>query len=409
VIKKLASEMFSRRKVFSLLGLPIVGFGAAAAAPTSSEAQTSGAERAPGGDQQHLQIGRTNRQERFAELHTATRRPKLALALQGGGSQGAFTWGVLDRMLEETSIDIVGVTGTSAGAMNGAVLADGLVRGGPKQARASLRRYWEGVGGMPGFGSFFSGMSGEQAATTPLESLPAYVEAIKKNLSPCDLPPNDNPMRPLLTELIDFDRLRLQEEIQLTVSATDARTARRRVFTNRDISVDALLASACLPQLFRAVEIDGEAYWDGALTGNPALGPLLTRIQDCDLIIVRIDPVNRPEAPRAARDILNRTVEISHNSTFWLEIGAIAVVLRFVDQGRSPFRRLRFHIIEASPIMERFPMSSKLNNYPPFLEHLFNLGRQTGDAWIAQNGEALGQRSTMDLQHILPGSVWDNI
>ena len=139
-------EMFSRRKVFSLLGLPIVGFGATATAPTSlgAEAQTSGAERAPGGGQQHLHAGRTNRQERFAELPSATRRPKLALALQGGGSQGAFTWGVLDRMLEETAIDIVGVTGTSAGAMNGAVLADGLVRGGPKQARAELRRYWEG-------------------------------------------------------------------------------------------------------------------------------------------------------------------------------------------------------------------------------------------------------------------------
>jgi NTE family protein len=216
-------------------------------------------------------------------------------------------------------------------------------------------------------------------------------------------------MRPLLTELIDFDRLSSQEGIQLTVCATDARTARRRVFTNRDISVDALLASACLPQLFRAVEIDGEAYWDGALTGNPALGPLLTKMHDCDLIIVRIDPVNRREAPRNAHDIFNRTVEISHNSTFWLEIGAIAVVLRFADEGRSPFRRLRFHIIEASPIMERFPMSSKLNNYPPFLEHLFSLGWQTGDAWIAQNGEALGQRSTRDIQHLLPGSVWDNI
>ena len=338
------------------------------------------------------------------------RQRKIALALQGGGSQGAFTWGVLDRLLEEACIDIIGVTGTSAGAMNGAVLVDGLVRGGPKQARAQLRRYWQAVGGMPGFGSFFSGISGEQAATTPLESIPAYVEGMKKKLSPYDLPPtNDNPMRPLLAEVIDFDRLRLQEEIQLTVSATNARTARRRIFTNRDISVDALLASACLPQLFRAVEIDGEPYWDGTLTGNPALGPLLTKIQDCDLIIVRVDPVNRPEAPRTVRDIFNRTVEISHNSTFWLEMGAIAVVLRFVDEGQSPFRRLRFHIIEASPIMEKFPMSSKLNNYPPLLEYFFNLGRQTGDAWIAQNGDALGQRSTMDVQQLLPGSIWDNI
>ena len=214
-----------------------------------------------------------------AQAHSAPGRPKLALALQGGGSQGAFTWGVLDRLLEDATINIVGVTGTSAGAMNGAVLVDGLVRGGPKQARAELQRYWEAVGGMPGFGSFFSGISGEQAANTPLESIPAYVEGMKKQLSPYDLPQsNDNPMRPLLAEMIDFDRLRLQEEIQLTVCATNARTARRHVFTNRDISVDALLASACLPQLFRAVEIDGEPYWDGALTGNPALGPLLTKM-----------------------------------------------------------------------------------------------------------------------------------
>ena len=416
MIEKIKWEMISRRRTFSLLGLPVaLGFASAPTALTSSgaEAQTAGVEQAQGpstGHQQRRQAGRTNRQDSPTELHSGRGRPKLALALQGGGSQGAFTWGVLDRLLEEDTIDIVGVTGTSAGAMNGAVLVDGLVRGGPRRARAQLRRYWEAVGGMPGFGSFFSGISGEQAANTPLESIPAYVEGMKKKLSPYDLPQsNDNPMRPLLMELIDFDRLRLQEEIQLTVCATNARTARRRVFTNRDISVDALLASACLPQLFRAVEIDGEPYWDGALTGNPALGPLLTKIQDCDLIIVRVDPVNRPEAPRTVRDISNRTVEISHNSTFWLEIGAIAVVLRFVDEGRSPFRRLRFHIIEASPIMEKFPMSSKLNNYPPFLEYLFNLGRQTGDAWIAQNGDALGQRSTMDVQQWMPGSVWDNI
>ena len=208
---------------------------------------------------------------------------------------------------------------------------------------------------------------------------------------------------------IDFDRLRLQQDIQLTVSATNARTARRRVFTNQDVSVDALLASSCSPQFLRAVEIDGEPYWDGTLTGNPALGPLLTKRPDCDLIIVRVDPVNRPEAPRSVRDIFNRTVEISHNSTFWLELGAIAVVLRFVDEARSPFGRARFHIIEASPIMEKFPMSSKLNNYPPLLEYLFNLGRQTADAWIAQNGDALGQCSTLDVQQLLPGSIWDNI
>jgi NTE family protein len=384
MISKIRSENITRRG--ALLGFP-VAFGLAAAptvlSPSNGVAQTAGA--APG-------------------------RRKVALALQGGGSHGAFTWGVLDRLLDDATIDIIGVTGTSAGAMNAAVLVDGLIRGGPEQARTELQEYWEAVGEMPGLGTLFSNISGEEAATTPLESIPAYVEAMKKNLSPYDLPAsNDNPMRRLLTDLIDFDRLRSQKEIQLTVCATNARTARRRVFTDNDVSVEALLASACLPQLFRAVDIDGEPYWDGALTGNPALGPLLTKRPDCDLIIVRVDPVNRPEAPRSQRDILNRTVEIGHNSTFWLELGAIAVVLRFVDEARSPFRRLRFHIIEASPIMERFPMSSKLNNYPPLLEYLFNLGWQTGDAWIAQNREALGQRSTMDVQRLLPGSIWDNI
>ena len=242
MIGKITSEMISRRWALSLLGA--LGFVAAPTVlrPSNANAQTAAA--APG-------------------------RRRVALALQGGGSHGAFTWGVLDRLLDDATIDIVGVTGTSAGAMNGAVLVDGLVRGGPEQARAELRRYWEGVGAMPGFGSFFLNMSGEEVARTPLESIPAYVEAVKKNLSPYDLPAsNDNPMRRLLTE-IDFDRLRLQDEIQLTVCATNARTARRRVFTNHDLSVDALLASACLPQLFRAVEIDGEPYWDGALTGNP--------------------------------------------------------------------------------------------------------------------------------------------
>jgi NTE family protein len=335
-------------------------------------------------------------------------RPKVALALQGGGSHGAFTWGVLDRFLDDATIDIVGVTGTSAGAMNGALLVDGLVRGGPKEARAKLRRYWEAVGAMPGFGSLFSGISGEEAATTPLESIPTYVERVRQNLSPYDAQAsNSSPLRPLLTDLIDFDRLHSQKEIQLTVCATNARTAIRRVFINQDITVDALLASACLPQLYRAVELDGEPYWDGALTGNPALAPLLTRMSDCDLIIVRVDPVNRPAAPRSLNDILNRTVEISHNSTFWLELGALAVVFRFVDEERSPFGDIRFHVIEASPIMERFPMSSKLNNYPPLLEYLFDLGRQTCDAWLGQHKDSLGQRSTMNVQHLLPGSVWN--
>ena len=196
-------------------------------------------------------------------------RPKVALALQGGGSHGALTWGVLDRLLEETSIDIIGVTGTSAGAMNAVALADGLVRGGHEQARQRLREFWTAVGKMPGFGSFLWPMSGEEASTMRLELTPMFqsFDVLSRNLSPYDLNPTGfNPLRGPLDELIDFDRLRAQDDIKVLVCATNVRTAARRVFDNADISVDAVLASACLPQMFPAVEIDGEPYWDGGYT-----------------------------------------------------------------------------------------------------------------------------------------------
>jgi NTE family protein len=336
----------------------------------------------------------------------------IALALQGGGSHGAFTWGVLDRMLDDPAIKIIGATGTSAGAMNAAVLVDGLLRGGPVQGRAGLRRYWEAVGAMPGLGNLFCNVSGEAAAMTPLESIPAYVEMMNKRVSPYDLHPAANPLRSVLLEMINFDRLRSQEEIQLVVCATNVRTARRRIFTNKDISVDALLASACLPQFFPAVEIDGEPHWDGGWTGNPALAPLVLKVPGCDLIIVRIDPVNREETPRSLREIFERTTEISFNSAFWLELAAGAAVLRLGQHGlldQQPLAHTRYHIMEASPLMERFPMSSKSNNYPPMLEYLHDLGWQTADAWMKQNENAIGQRSTLDLQQLLPVSVWGNI
>jgi NTE family protein len=263
---------------------------------------------------------------------------------------------------------------------------------------------------MPGFGSLFSQMSGAAAAVTPLESIPAYVDLMRRNLSPYDLPTSNNaPLRSLLTELIDFDHLRSQEEIQLVVCATNARTAQRRVFTNQDVSVDALLASACLPQ--RTVEIDGEPYWDGGWTGNPALVPLIRKVPDCDLIMVRVDPVSRQEVPHSLHDIYERSTEIGFNSTLWLELSMLAAVLRLVEEGlldRARFGRIRFHDIEATSIMEKFPMSSKRNNYPPLLEYLFDLGRQAGDAWIAEHRDALGRRSTIDLERQLPVNmnVW---
>ena len=334
-------------------------------------------------------------------------KPRIAFALQGGGAHGALSWGILDRLLEEPSVDFVGASGTSAGAMNAIILADGMVRGGREQARRELRRFWERVGAMPGFGSLLGPISGEVSARLPLEYTPAYAfwDSLSRNLSPYDLNPwNYNPLRAPLEEMIDFERLRRQSDFQVMVCATNVRTARRRVFTNGDMSVDAVLASACLPQLFPAVEIDDEAYWDGGYTGNPALAPLIQRMPGCDFVIVRVDPVKRADAPRSVRDILDRVREIGFNSSFWLELTAIALILKLVDDGLLPrdrFGQDRFHAIGASAEMEALASSSKLNNHKAFLEYLFTLGRNTADNWLKTNLGSLGERSTVDLQQLL--------
>jgi NTE family protein len=334
---------------------------------------------------------------------------KVALALRGGGSHGAFTWGVLDRMLEDETIEIIGITGTSAGAMNAVVLADGMVRGGPERARKELRQFWEAIGKMVGFNSFLIWpMSGETAASTPLEYNPLYMAfaMLSRNLSPYDLNPlNYNPLRDLLSELIDFDGLRAQKSFEVMICATNIRTAMRRLFHNADISVDAVLASACLPQMMSAVEIDGESYWDGGFTGNPAVTGLLRRLPKCDLIVVRIDPVHRDVVPRRPADIIDRLLEVSFNSTFWLELSALGFLSKLIEEGhldRARFGRFLFHAIEASSLMEKLPASSKANNYPAMLEYLFNLGRQTADAWFARHGSDIGNRSTFNLQKLLP-------
>jgi NTE family protein len=341
-------------------------------------------------------------------------RRKVALALQGGGSHGAFTWGVLDRLLEEPTLEIIGITGTSAGAMNTVALADGLLRGGPEEARRRLRQFWTAIGEMPGFSSMLWPMSGETAAKTDLKQAPAYLawDMLTRNMSPYDLNPTKiNPLRGPLTELIDFDRLRAQDKMQVMVCATNARTSTRRVFVNDELSVDAVTASACLPLMFPAVEIDGEPYWDGGYTGNPAIAPLLRKLPGTrfDLIFVRIDPIVHGDTPHTVREINDRITEIIFNSTLMLELGTLAMILRFVDEGlldRERFGRVFFHGIEASSIMETLATSSKLNNSPALLEYLFDLGRKTAEAWWADHGAAIGQRSTVDLQKLLPPQFW---
>lgn len=339
---------------------------------------------------------------------SSAKRHRVALGLQGGGSHGAFTWGVLDRLLADPKLEIIGVTGTSAGAMNAIMLADGLVRGGPEEARSRLRTFWEAVGKMVGFGTFLPPVGGEAAAKFQLEHTPLYAgwDMISRYLSPYDLNPHNwHPLRELLNEMVDYEALRRRSDFPVMVCATNARTARRRVFANDDLSTDAVLASASLPKMFRPIEIDGDPHWDGGFSGNPAIVGLLPRLPDCDMLVVRIDPVVRALTPRTPSEIYDRTVEISFNTTFWLELQVLGVIQTFVDiglLGRKRFGRIRFHMLEASDMMERFPRSSKSNNHPGVLKYLFEIGSLTADAWLAKNRDKLGKQSTYDLRQLLP-------
>jgi NTE family protein len=332
---------------------------------------------------------------------------RVCLALQGGGSHGAFTWGVLDRLLEEDSFAIDTVSGTSAGAINAVALADGLTRGGRDGARRTLRALWEGVGRLPGLATWFAPFLHQRTGGWRLDDSPAYIwfDLMSRLWSPYDLNPTSyNPLRGLLDQAIDFARLRQEGAVGCMVCATNVRTGRRRVFSGEEISADAVLASACLPTLFPAVMIDGEPYWDGGFTGNPAIAPLYWEARASDIIVVGINPAVREAAPRAARDIIDRVNEISFNAAFWLELSAIALLTQLREQGvlAKSFRLMNFHGIGAGAQLAELGASSKLNNHPDFLRHLFDLGREAADAWLRANGAAIGLRSTLDLTQLLP-------
>jgi NTE family protein len=329
------------------------------------------------------------------------------LALQGGGSHGAFTWGVLDRLLEEPWLKIDGISGTSAGAMNAAVLADGHVTGGAEGARAALERFWCSV-------SRAALLSPLQR--TPLDVLlgrwtldysPAFVamDIASRLFSPYDLNPGGaNPLRAILADIVDFDRL-AQASIKLFVTATNVRTGRGRVFRNAELNPDVLLASACLPTLFQAIEIDGEAYWDGGYSGNPTMTPLVRECASSDTIMVAINPIERPGTPRTAREILNRLNEISFNAVTLKELRMIALLRRVADPGQSEgalWAGMRVHLV-ASPLMSELGYSSKLNAEWDFLCMLRDEGRRVTDAFLGTHGDSLGRRSTVDLDRLLEG------
>ncbi|MBI3512930.1 MAG: patatin-like phospholipase family protein [Proteobacteria bacterium] len=338
----------------------------------------------------------------------AARSPTAAtkvinLALQGGGAHGAFTWGVLDKLLEDGRVSIEGMSGTSAGAINAAVAADGFIKGGRDGAREALDRFWRMLSQASSFSPLRPTLFDQLRQDWNMDQSPNYIffDLVTRLLSPYELNPfNLNPLRDILEATVDFEALRHSDQIQLFTTATNVRSGKVRVFDTDEISVDVLMASACLPLLFKAVEIDGEAYWDGGYMGNPALFPLVYNCSSRDLVIVQVNPLSRLEVPTSARDILNRINEISFNSTLMREMRALATVSKFLRDGaldEQRYKDVHVHLIEAETEMRSLGTSSKMNADFDFLYYLRELGRAAATIWLDDAWDAIGARSSIDV------------
>jgi len=328
----------------------------------------------------------------------------INLALQGGGAHGAFTWGVLDRLCEEPRISIEGISATSAGAMNGAVFASGLAKDGREGARAALEAYWKRVAKAGELSPLRPNIFDKLLGFTSTGESPAFLafDLMTRMLSPYQFNPlNLNPLRTVLQQSVDFDALRSDKcPVKLFLSATNVRTGKVKIFENNEITADAVLASSCLPFLFQAIEIDGEAYWDGGYMGNPAIFPLIYGCKSHDVVIVHINPIERAKLPRTASEIMNRINEISFNSSLMREMRAVSFVTKLIDDGKlddPSFSRMLIHAIADDGMMCSLGVASKMSTEWEFLTGLRDTGRARADSWIAQNFDQLGNSSTVDI------------
>lgn len=331
----------------------------------------------------------------------------IDLALQGGGSHGAFTWGVLDRLLAEPRLHIEAISGTSAGAMNAAVMAAGHAEGGADGARTALEAFWRRVSQAAAFSPLQRSPMDVLLGNWSLNNSPAYLafDLMARAFSPYDVAFGAlNPLAKVLSESIDFPRL-ASAPIKLFITATNVGTGRPRVFRNAELSANVLLASACLPTMFQAVEIDGEAYWDGGYSGNPTMTPLVQECVSDDTILVAINPVERPGVPKSAREILNRLNEVSFNAVLLKELRMMALLRKVAsadDAEVAHWSRMRLHLIRSDMLVD-LDSSSKLNAEWAFLCLLRDEGRRAADTFLATHGKDLGACSTVDIDRLLEG------
>ncbi len=337
---------------------------------------------------------------------------RINLALQGGGAHGAFTWGVLDRLLEERDIEIAGISGTSAGALNGAALKSGLLEGGREGAKDMLAWLWGRLGAVSDFRmpAWMQGFLPDAGVSARLmaNSLPfSALESWSRVISPYALGPfYANPLRSIV-EKFDYEEVCAQSGPQLCVCATNVRTGKVRVFTGDGISTESILASACLPTLFQAVEVvdpetgEPEHFWDGGYTGNPALFPLFDPALPDDVVGININPLNRDTIPRSAQEIQNRINEISFNSSLLRELRAIAFVQRLIEEGRMPegrMKRVLVHMIADDALMNRLSVATKMVPLPAVIAELKAAGRIAADDFLARHKDDLNRRQTVELE-----------
>lgn len=331
----------------------------------------------------------------------------LSLALQGGGAHGAFTWGVLDALLEEPALRIEAISGASAGAMNAVALVEGFAEGGPQGAREQLRRFWERIANRAAYSFIQRDLLGRLMGQWDVEQSPGFLwwEWLSLFSSPYQSNPLDlNPLRDVLEDEIRFELVRKCTSIKLFISATNVHTGRVTVFDQSKLEAKHVLASACLPRVFRAVEIGGVPYWDGGYVGNPALFPLFHAGESQDILLIQITRMIRKETPKTARAIENRLNEITFNASLMGELRAIEFVQRLLDQQAvSPerYRRLRMHRIDADQALGDLNASSKLNIERDFIEELFGRGRKAGEMWLRLNREKVGRTATLDLASLV--------
>jgi NTE family protein len=328
----------------------------------------------------------------------------INLALQGGGAHGAFAWGVLDRLLDDERISFEGISATSAGAVNAAVLSYGLSVGGRDGAKRALKTFWRRIARSAMFSPLQPSPWDRLTHNHSLENSPAYMafDILSRIFSPYQLNPlNINPLKQVLEEVVDFEKLQRDCAVKLYLSATNVRTCKVKVFTGEEICADAVLASTCLPFMFQAVEIKGEHYWDGGYMGNPAIFPLIYNCDSADVVIVHINPAERPDVPTTSRDIMNRINEISFNSSLMREMRAISFVTKLIEDGKlkeDDAKHMMLHAIEADDVMRGLGVASKMNADWEFLMHLHDIGRERTGAWLEANFDKIGVESSVDIR-----------